>query len=120
MPSPTMPRIFKSTSRYSDLSRPEIGERCFFSHGYALIRGEFVEKSKTFIHEWIKQNAIVVVKRNGEHVVEVLFDGADETDLVSPEFLMRTELTEFGRAFFNENKRGMSARVKRFFIGEVA
>lgn len=111
----TMPHIFESSTRYSAATRPAIGEICFFSHAEMLISNEFVPKTKAFLHERIKQNASVKVVRNLDRITEVLFDGAVVTDLVSPEFLISRSLTNFGKAFFHQNKSTMSAQTRKFF-----
>ena len=118
MTSPSMPKIFKSTKRYSDVDRPARGDTCFFSHAVCLFSGEFVKRSKDFLHEWIKQDAIVKVVRNAESFTEVQFVDAPQTDYVCPEFLMKMELTAFGQAFFDQNAGKMSSRIRKFFIGE--
>ena len=114
-----LPKIFKNTSRYSDATRPAIGESCFFSHAITLLKDELVPKTKHFLHEWIKQDSIVKIKRNLDHTVEVRFTNSDQTDLVSPEFLIRRELTAFGQAFFDQNKKLMAPQVRKLFIGET-
>lgn len=118
MPVSSMPLLFKDrqTDRYSESKRPVEGERCFFSHALCLIQGEFVERKKEFVFEWIKQNAVVRVIGNTMHLVEVMFDGASESDLVSPEFLKRVELTEFGQVFFDQTR--MSPETRKYFVGE--
>ena len=113
-----MPKIFKSSKRYSGEDRPEIGETCFFSHAEQLIlTDEFVPKTKSFLRGWIKQNATVKIVRNLDRIVEVLFSGSSKTDLVSPEFLISRELTSFGRVFFDQNKAKMSAQTRKYFLG---
>lgn len=118
MTSSSMPRIFKTSKRYSDNDRPIRGERCFFSHALELIPGEFVEKAKAFCREWIENGKQCRVIRNADCFVEVMFDEAAETDYVCPEFLMSKELTAFGQAFFNQNVDKMSPRVRKYFVGE--
>ena len=118
MTSPTMPRIYKSSSRYSDEKRPSMGEKCLFLHGLCLIPGEFVSRGKEFVREWISQGALVRVLRNKDHLVEVMFPGALDSDLVSPDFLMKAELTAFGKAFFSQHFDEMSPQVRKLFIGE--
>ena len=113
-----LPKIFKNTERYSDATRPTIGETCFFSHAIILLKDELVPKTKPFLHEHIKQDSTVKIKRNLDHIVEVMFLNSDQTDLVSPEFLLKRELTAFGQAFFDQNKEKMQPQVKKFFIGE--
>lgn len=93
---PNQLKIFKQSSRYSEIDRPALHERCFFSHALALTRNEFIPFARNFERSEIHQNAICEVKKHHPHVIEVLFDGASQTDFVSPEFLLSIELTPFG------------------------
>ena len=113
----TLPKLFKSSSRYSVGTKPSIGELCFFSNAITLFRDELVPKTKTsYLHPWIKQNAVVKIIRNLDYITEVRFADSDQTDLVSPEFLISRELTAFGQAFFDQTK--VAAHVKKYFLGE--
>ena len=118
MTSPSMPKIFRSIKRYSDVDRPDVGDTCFFSHAMKLIPGEFVKRSKAFLHEWIKQDALVTVIRNAASFTEVRFVDAPQTDYVCSDFLMKVELTAFGQAFFDQHANKMSPRIRKFFTGE--
>lgn len=111
--SKLIPQLFKTHDRYSEHDRPEVGDRCFFSHALRLLGEEFVPMEKTLL----RQSTQCVVVKNHPHVIEVVFDGSDQTDLVSPEFLIRRELTIFGKRFFHDTKDKMSAQTKRLFIG---
>lgn len=88
--------IFKQPHRYSESDRPAPGERCFFSHALRLTSTEYVSFPRSFERKELFQNAFVTVQKNRPHLVEALFDGADASDLISPEFLLSMELTAFG------------------------
>lgn len=115
MTSPSMPKIWKMNKRYSDDDRPLTGERCIFSHCVRLIPGEFVVKAKAFLRDWIENGKTCRVVRNAQSFVEVQFEGASETDYVSPMFLLKRELTAFGRAFFEQNADKMAPRIRKYF-----
>ena len=114
--STKMPMIWRSNKRYSDGSRPALEERCIFSCCERLIPGEFVEKVRRFCRDWIENGKFCVVIRNADSFVEVMFDGASESDYVPAEFLMKRELTAFGQAFFKLNADKMSPRIRKYFL----
>ena len=116
MTSPAMPMIWRTNKRYSDVRRPAREERCIFSHAELLIPGEFVEKARAFCRDWIENGKQCVVLRNASSFVEVMFDGASESDYVPAEFLMKRELTAFGRAFFDRHVGEMSPRIRKYFL----
>jgi len=104
MPNPSiLPLIYKQAGRYSVSKRPAPGERCIFSHATILTTAISCSQSKAFDREEIYQNAFVTVVRNRPHLIEATFDGAKHTDLISPEFLIKAELTKFGEAMLASN-----------------
>lgn len=76
-------------NRYSEKKRPAVGLICAFSRGMQLTPSIFVpEISKGERSCCIPQNTLCEVKENREHVIKVSRIGSDQTDLVSPEFLI--------------------------------
>jgi len=108
--SSLLPLIYKSSSRYSERSRPCIGQLCIFSHAIELTHNLFAPKAKEYDCHWLHSFAQCKVISNHPHLVEVRFEDADRNDLISPEFLTTAELTKFGHAFAKSSSmKGMLA-----------
>ncbi len=98
--------IFKNGERFNIKHLPEIGQQCFYMPGIYLVPSLFIPDYRTCIKSYIKPCAQCIVKRvpdkNNEekpklkHLVEVIFMNQNDTDIVSPDFLVSVELTEEG------------------------
>jgi hypothetical protein len=109
-----LPSIFKNQVRFSERYRPEIGLTVVFSHAIQLSLFEFFPEMKDFNRADVFNGAKAMVVQNWPHVIEVKFEGADETDLVSPEFLTTGELTAFGEQLFESN---LPPETRKLIIG---
>lgn len=95
-----LPSIYKKSYRCSGVNELLIGERCMFSFALQLTRDEFVPHKKLWEREEIYQGARCVVIERLDHVVRVRFKHSNQSDLVSPEFLILLEMTSFGEELF--------------------
>ena len=96
-----LPRIHKTSERYSEQNRPKVGQVCIFSPAKKLIPGMYSQINRVFYDEHIKKNKLCVVKRlTKKNLCEVQFDHMKDPVLVSPVFLMKRELTTFGKKLF--------------------
>lgn len=96
----TLPLLLKPPSRFSAEKRPRVGSTAVYSHAFQLLLSEFVPETKDIGRDEVYNGAEVEIISNRPNVVEVLFNGAKQTDLVSPEFLTTGELTAAGKKIF--------------------
>ena len=102
----SMPKIFCDNKRFSELRKPRIGSTVWFSPTTTLTRvylKPLVSFTSSLSHLHLLAKGKVVANRR--NVVEVLFDGAKESDLVTPELLESRKLTEFGKMLFKKSKK---------------
>ena len=93
-------KLFTLT-RLSENKRPDIGEKCFFSPVVRLVEGVFIDDNRLLIDS-LKHNDICTVIKHGDKVEHVAFK--TKKHIVSSEFLLRFELTSFGKAILGEQK----------------
>ncbi len=102
--------IFKNGERFGAKNLPSIGQRCFYMPGTFLAPNVFVPNYWKCIKSYIKISSQCIVERvpkdgRGKpklrNVVEVRFLNQNDTDIVSPDFLVSVELTAEGKELFN-------------------
>ncbi len=96
----TLPSLFKEPKRFSAEQRPKIGSTVVYSHALQLLLSEFVPEAKDIGRSEIYNGAEAKVIENRPNITEVMFNGANQTDFVSPEFLTTGELTNAGELVF--------------------
>jgi len=91
--------IFKNTERFSQAKMPKPGQKCFYCPGHWLVPDVFVPEYRTCVKPYIRPFAIceVVEPHKDKHLVYVRFGSQQETDLVSPDFLIPVVLTDRGK-----------------------
>ena len=94
--------IFKNGERFTQDKRPKIGQKCFYCPGVWLVPDVFVPDYRTCIKPYIKPLAICEVTGATEHLAIVKFGDQEETNLISPDFLVAVELTAVGKELFND------------------
>jgi len=92
-----MKNLFKLT-RLSLKNRPSIKEQCFFSPCIELVSGVFIDDTRKLL----VNELLCTVTRHGDRVEHVKF--RTEEHIVSPEFLLRKELTKYGKTVLGEQK----------------
>ena len=110
----TLPTLLKTPTRFSEERRPPVGSTVIFSHAFQLLLTDFVPEAKDFNRDEIYNGAEAKVIENKKNIVEVLFNGSEQTDLVSPEFLTTGELTAAGEKLFQH--KGMSAELRKCLL----
>ena len=110
----TLPSLFKEPKRFSAERRPKAGSTVVYSHAFQLLLSEFVPETKDIGREEVFNGAEVKVIENRPNVIEVLFDGAKQTDLVSPEFLTTGELTTAGALIFEH--KGLLVKTRKLLL----
>jgi len=97
-------KMFKQTKRFSVLDRPTKDSKVFFSHCKVLTTsGVIKEIDRKFTNrKYLKKNSICKVICNTQNLVLVKFPKANDTDLVSPEFLINLELTQKGQEILGD------------------
>ena len=86
-------RLIKLT-RLSENDRPDIGEKCFLSPVVQLIDGVYIEDNRTLLDN-LKHNDICTITKHGDRVAHAIIK--DKKYIVSYDFLLRFELTSFGK-----------------------
>lgn len=103
-------QIFKSGERFGIKNLPAIGQRCFYMPGLFLAPNVFVPNYLKCAKPYIKICSQCIVERVPKddskkpklrNVVEVRFLNQNDTDIVSPDFLVSVELTAEGIELFN-------------------
>lgn len=108
-------KLTKNTVRFSKLIRPEVGTTVDFSPVVILCKNTFTADTREFLCDYMIEGAKCKVIKNTEETVTVEFDDAPQTedkatfirDLVSPEFLIKRDLTDEAIKMLNELKRKM-------------
>ena len=87
--------IFKDTERFSESNMPKPGQKCFYCPGHWLVPDIFIPEYKTCVKPYIRPFAIceVLEPRKHKHLVNVRFEGQQEIDIVSPDFLLPVVLS---------------------------
>lgn len=102
--------IFKNGERFGIKNLPTVGQRCFYMPGLFLAPNIFIPNYQKCIKPYINICSQCIVERVPKNsskkpklrnVVEVKFLNQNETDIVSPEFLVSFELTKEGKELFN-------------------
>jgi len=93
-------KLFKLT-RLSENNRPAIGEKCFFSPVIRLTDGVYIDDNRPLVNN-IKHNDICTITKHGDRIVHVTIK--DKKHIVSYDFLLRFELTSFGKTILEEHK----------------
>ncbi len=91
--------IFKNTERFSKTNMPKPGQECFYCPGHWLVPDVFIPEYKTCVKPYIRPFAICkVLEQNKKmHLVSVRFGTQEETDVVSPDFLLPVVLSDAGK-----------------------
>ena len=110
----TLPSLLKQPMRFSERHRPTVVSIVVYSHAIQLLLSEFVPETQDIGRDEVFNGAEVEVIRNSEHIVEVLFNGAKQTDLVSPEFLTTGELTKAGELILQH--KGLLVETRKMFL----
>jgi len=98
-------KLIKLT-RLSQKDRPKINEKCFFSPVIQLIDGVFIDDTRVLLHDYMKHNSVCTVTKHGNYIDHVKFGNNKHTDIVSPEFLLRMELTKQAKQLLSEATEG--------------
>ena len=88
-------------TRLSHKNRPNINEKLFFSPVIRLIDGVFIDDNRTLLQDYMKHNNVCTCVKHGDYTEHVRFSNQKQTDIVSPEFLLRMELTKQGKQLLN-------------------
>ena len=92
-----MVKLTTNETRYSQGKRPVKGQTVVFLPAHKLTDNFFElynPSSPKFIPPHIKIGTDCVVVSNSKFLTEVQFKGQEQTDLVSPEFLVKRYLTQ--------------------------
>lgn len=91
-------KLTKNEKRFSESDRPSIGSIVEFLPLIFLSLTEGIPDKRTFINSYIVRGARCKVVENTKHLTTVRFlkNQSNETDVVSPSFLVSRELTELG------------------------
>ncbi len=104
--------IFKEPTRYSQNHRPKLQTRLLFSPVKRIVDGVYKIDNRQMIRDHLKENSICTVIKNNKNTVLVQFPEQNDTDLVSPEFLITIELTKQGKIILGDKwKRAFEKKV---------
>lgn len=98
-------KMFKLT-RLSETNRPDINEQCFFSPSIYLGCNTYIIDNRKMLKSYLRENNICTVIKHGDKVEIVIFNNQKDTDIVSADFLLRKELTNFGVTILGTAKNG--------------
>ncbi len=91
-----MNRLFKLT-RLSETNRPVRNEKCFFSPVTRLVTSIYNNDNRKLLRDYMRELNTCTIIKNMDRCELVHFSNAKQTDIVSTEFLLRFELTTFGK-----------------------
>ena len=97
-----------NTKRLSLCNRPDIGEVCIFNPAVHLIDNIYANGNRTLLKPYMTQMSKCTVIKHGDYTEYVQFNNTSDTDIVSPEFLLRRKLTAFGKTLQNAYKLKVS------------
>lgn len=106
-----VPKLTKNEIRFSKLIRPTIGDVIEFSPVIILCNGVTarMEMSKgAFIKDWMVEGAKCKVVDNLENIVVVQGIEDPDVDIISPEFLIKRDLTDEAMKAINVLKKALS------------
>lgn len=98
-------KLFKQQRRFDSTNRPTINDKVMFSpcKMSTAQQDQSITINKPMIRKYLKPNQICLVIKHWPYLIEVQFPNQEDTDLVSPEFLFKPELTKAGKTILGEN-----------------
>jgi len=87
-------KLTKNEVRFSKLVRPAVGDVVEFDPVVILVKGVVVADTRKFTKPYMVAGAKCTVDSNWENTVYVKFVGQEFIDIISPEYLIKRDLTD--------------------------
>ena len=97
-------------TRLDNTDRPNINEQCFFSPCIEIVPGIFIIDTRKMLQSYMRENNLCTVIKHGDYTEQVRFNKQQDIDIVSPEFLLRKQLTSFGLTVMQAYKQKVSPK----------
>ncbi|KKL68759.1 hypothetical protein LCGC14_2121770 [marine sediment metagenome] len=106
-------KLVKNTYRFSDTHKPVVGSKCILSIAKQLTQTIYQEVERVLVPFQLKGGLRCEVTSNLKYLTEVQFAHKDTTDLVSPCFLIKRDLTVAGLRALEAVKMILSSRERK-------